>query len=100
MVSRSKVIWDIEARNSFKQAIHWIRSDSPVNADKVKKYFLVATRSLVARPEIHPPDKYCKNHDQRFRAFEKYNFRVVYFIAEDSIRILRFRHVKQEPLEY
>jgi hypothetical protein len=49
---------------------------------------------------MHPPDKYRKNKDKRFGAFEKYSYRVSYFVEEDAIRVLRFRHVEQEPQEY
>jgi plasmid stabilization system protein ParE len=55
---------------------------------------------LVDHPEKHPPDRFKKDNNGNFRAFEKHSCRVAYYIAETEIRILRVRHVKQEPKEY
>ena len=100
MVTKKDVFWDKEAQRSLKEAYQWIKQDSPQNAEKVKNYFLTTTKKLSDKPEIHPPDKYRQDGDIRFRAFEKYSYRVSYFISEDTIRVLRFRHVKQKPQEY
>lgn len=100
MVKRKRVVWDKEASDSLKKAYQWIKKDSVQNAEKIKNYFLIATMKLCDGPEIHPPDKYRKDGNVRFRAFEKYSYRVSYFISDDTIRVLRFRHVKQNPLEY
>lgn len=100
MVTKKEVVWDKEARISFKKAYQWIKKDSLQNAEKVKNYFLTAAKKLSYHPEIHPPDKYRQDGDVRFRAFEKYNYRVSYFISGNTIRVLRFRHVKQKPQEY
>ena len=100
MVKKRGVVWDKEARNSLKKAYRWIKKDSPQSTDKVITYFLTAAKRLSDKPEVHPPDKYRQDRDARYRAFEKYSYRISYFISEDTIRVLRFRHVKQGPLEY
>lgn len=47
-----------------------------------------------------PPDKFKKNNPGNYRAFEKYSYRIAYKHTATEIRILRVRHVKQEPKEY
>ncbi len=100
MVSKKKVVWDELARAALKLVYNHIRQDSAKQAEKVKEEIIAATRKLPDHPEMYPPDKYRKDKDVRFRAFEKYSYRVSYFVAEDTIRVLRLRHVKQEPKEY
>ncbi len=100
MVKKKKVVWDELARTALKEAYNYIKADSIQQAEKVKQEIIAASKKLADLPEMYPPDKYRKDKDIRFRAFEKYNYRLSYFIAEDTIRVLRFRHVKQEPQEY
>jgi plasmid stabilization system protein ParE len=97
---RKKIIWDEEAKASFKNAYQYIRQDSLLQAERIKSEIITATKRLVEYPEIYPPDKFRRDKDQRFRAFEMLSFRISYFLDKDAIRILRFRHVKQEPKEY
>jgi len=97
---KKKVVWDELARTALKIACNHIRQDSFTQAEKVKHEIIAASKKLVDHPEMYPADKYRKDKDVRFRAFEKYNYRISYFIAEDTIRVLRLRHVKQEPKEY
>jgi plasmid stabilization system protein ParE len=53
-----KISWDKQALHYFRDAIRYIREDSPQNADKVKKEVLEKINELSKRPEIHNPDKY------------------------------------------
>jgi len=100
MVKKKRVVWDELARTALKEAYNHIKSDSLQQAEKVKQEIIATSQKLSDYPEMYPPDKYRKDKDARFRAFEKYSYRISYFIAEDVIRVLRFRHVKQEPQEY
>jgi plasmid stabilization system protein ParE len=95
-----KIVWDKLARASLKEAYNYIKRDSVLQAEKVRDVIIAACNKLSSRPEIHPPDKYRKDKDVRFRTFIKYNYRISYFITEDTIRVIRLRHVKQEPKEY
>ncbi len=99
MVKR-KVVWDELARAALRAVYSHIKKDSPKQAEKVKQEIILWPSGLLLPPEMHPQDKYRKDKDVRFRSFEKHNYRVSYFIADDAIRVLRLRHVKQEPKEY
>ena len=100
MVKKKKVVWDDKAKTTFKVAITYIRQDSALQAEKVKSEILEATRKLAERAEMHPPDKYRSDKDPQYRAFEKHSYRISYLITNDAIRILRLRHVRQEPKNY
>jgi plasmid stabilization system protein ParE len=97
---KKKVVWDRLARASLKEAYTYIKRDSLIQAERVKQEIIASTKKIAEQPEMHPPDKYRKDKDTRFRSFAKFNYRISYFITEDAIRIIRLRHVKQEPRDY
>lgn len=98
--SRPVVSWDKSAYASLNAIFEYIKQDSPSNASKVRNGILKITRSLSDHPEKYPPDKFKRNNRGSYRAFEKYSYRVAYKFTVAEIKILRIRHVKQEPLDY
>jgi plasmid stabilization system protein ParE len=99
-MGKRKVTWDKQAVNYFREAIRYIRQDSPQNAEKVKNEILKKIKELSERPEIHNPDKYKLNNNGDYRAFELHRLRVAYLVKEGEIIIARVRNTKQEPLGY
>jgi plasmid stabilization system protein ParE len=95
-----KISWDRQAINYFREAIRYIRKDSPQNADKVKKELLKKIGELSKQPEIHSPDKYKVKNPGNYRAFELHRLRVGYLVKDDEIIIARIRNTSQEPLDY
>lgn len=83
MVKKPKpvIIWNNKALIYFNKAYERIKEESYSNAEKVKTGIVKAIDSLADRPE-------------------KYAYRIAYKHTEKEIRILRIRHVKQEPKEY
>ena len=55
-MKKRKIAWDKQALNNFREAIRYIRKDSPQDADKVKKEVIEKIDELSKRPEIHNPD--------------------------------------------
>lgn len=96
-----KISWDKQAVDYLREAIRYIRLDSPQNADKVKEEVLQRIRALPQKPEVHPPDKYKTNNtNNNYRAFELHRLRVSYLVKEDEIIIARIRHTSQQPLNF
>jgi hypothetical protein len=62
---------------------------SPVDGD-------TAHGRLPEQLEIHPPDKYRKNNDGSFRAYEIYRYR----ITDKEIIVVCIRDTSMEPGEY
>lgn len=103
MVSSSQklpVIWSKGAILSLRKAYEHIREDSLSNAEKVREGILQIADSLSENQEKFPLDKFKNNNPGNYRAFEKYSFRVAYKHTEKEVRILRVRHIKQEPKKY
>jgi plasmid stabilization system protein ParE len=102
MVSKSPLVvsWDKEAYASLQRIYMYIKQDSLVNAEKVKNGKLKITKSLSENPTKYPPDKFKSKNQGSYRAFEKYSYRAAYKHSKKEIKILRIRHVKQEPLAY
>ncbi len=94
------VSWNKSAYASLQKAYEYIKESSPASAEKVKEAILSVTRSLPKHPEKFPLDRFKKKNPGNYRAFEKYSYRVTYRHTEKVIKILRVRHVKQEPKLY
>lgn len=95
-----KVIIDNEAKLQLREAYRYITANSLQNAEKVKNKILASIKDLTKNPEQHPADKYRKNNDKSFRAYELYNYRITYHISAEQITVIRIRHTKMNPLEY
>ncbi len=94
------IIWSKQVSLSFKKAYEQIKEESYTNAEKVREGVMKIIDDLPKHPEKYPPDKFKRNNPGYYRAFEKYAYRVAYKHTAEEIRILRIRHVKQEPKEY
>jgi plasmid stabilization system protein ParE len=94
------IVWNKRPAKFLAQALKRISEDSPLQAERVEREILAAINSAVSNPERYPPDKFKKDNSGQFRAFEKLSFRIAYTYNTQQIRILRIRHVKQEPIEY
>lgn len=70
MVKKKKVVWDELARTAMREAYNYFKVDSVQQAEKVKQEIIAASKKLADLAEMHPPDKYRKDKDIRFLAFE------------------------------
>jgi plasmid stabilization system protein ParE len=95
-----KVIWPLRAQNQLTKAYEYILEDTHQQAEKVKSAILASTRKLATHPELHPPDKYRKNNDGSFRAYELYHYRIAYRVTKKEVVIVRVRHTGMEPMKY
>lgn len=99
-MAKMTIVWDVPAKKSFYQQIKHIAKDSVQSAEQVRLDILSVIDSLLEHPDKYPPDRFKSDNDGSYRAFEKHSLRVAYFTSIDQIRILRVRHVKQEPIMY
>jgi len=93
-------VWTPQAVAELKSAFEYISQDSPQNAQKVTTELTALADKLPENPEMFPPDKYKKNNDGSWRAFEKHHYRISYRITKKDIRIVRMRHTSRTPLDY
>ncbi|MGM0579810.1 MAG: type II toxin-antitoxin system RelE/ParE family toxin [Bacteroidota bacterium] len=94
------IVWDTHAKISFQKQIKRIAEDSIQNAENVRSSILSMIDKIPENPEKYPLDRFKVSNNGMFRAFEKFSIRVVYLIGPDQIKILRVRHIKQEPENY
>jgi plasmid stabilization system protein ParE len=100
MEKNRKLIWDSQALIKLEKSLEWIGEASTQQAEQVEQAILEGLEIVRVHPERHPPDKYKRNNPGNYRAFETHSYRISYRHTENEIKILRFRHVKQEPKEY
>jgi addiction module RelE/StbE family toxin len=94
------VVWSNSAKAELRKAFEYIALDSLQNAQMVRDTLIDLTIDLTENPEKHSLDKFKKNNDGTWRAFEKHHYRVSYRILKDQIRIVRMRHTSKSPLTY
>lgn len=95
-----QVIWSLPAQRHLMECYEYILLDSYQNAEKVKNDILSSTNKLAKHPEIHPVDKFKKENDGSFRAYEIHHYRIAYKVEEQRVIIIRVRHTNMEPLPY
>jgi plasmid stabilization system protein ParE len=94
-----RIVWDITAKKELKKIYDHIKLDSLQNAEMVREGIVKATASL-DKNFVYRPDKYKRNNDGSYRAFEIYSYRISYRITLDEIKILRLRHVRMRPKRF
>jgi len=95
-----QVIWSSSAQKQLMECYEYILLDSYQNAEKVKNGILSSTGKLTSHPEAHPLDRYKKENDGSFRAYEIHRYRIAYRVTKQNIIITRIRHTSMEPLLY
>jgi len=95
-----KLIWDQQALASLEKSLEWISGVSIQQAEQVERAIIDRIEIIRVHPERYPPDKYKQSNAGNYRAFETHSYRISYRYTESEIRILRFRHVKQEPKDH
>jgi len=93
-------VWSKRAIAELRKAYLYIQMDSVQNAEIVRDDIVDQTIDLCNYPTKFPPDKFKKNNDGTWRAFEKHHFRVSYRIMPNEIRIVRLRHTSRSPISF
>lgn len=95
-----QVVWTTRSQQHMRQAYKHISKDSLQNAEKVINDIATAIKKTASNPERHNRDKYKKNNDGSYRAFEKHRYRIAYRFSKSILRVLRVRHTSREPKFY
>ena len=95
-----EIVWNKRPSKNFATELKRISEESFHDAEKVENAVLSAIDNTKKHPERYPADKFKSNNKGNYRAFETHSYRVAYRFSETEIRILRVRHVKQEPKKY
>ncbi|MEI7979848.1 MAG: type II toxin-antitoxin system RelE/ParE family toxin [Bacteroidota bacterium] len=94
------ILWDDEAKLYFRQAIQYIKQESPQGADIVKKAIMENIAVLKVNAGIYEIDRFKIDNDGSYRSLTVFSYRITYKITESHILILRIRHTSQDPIIY
>ncbi len=90
-----KIIWDKKAHQDLNNNVSYIAKQSPQNAIKVLNTLLELPNSLKIFPFAYPKEPSFNNDNIRF--IVKWSFKMVYFITDDIIYIMRVFNTSQHP---
>ncbi len=100
MEKNRTIVWDRPIVLRLEEALRWIAETSFQNAEQVEHTILEKVEITKSNPEYFSPDKYKEDNTGNYRAFETHSFRLAYRYTETEVRIVQFRHVKQNPKMY
>ncbi|MBY0435449.1 MAG: type II toxin-antitoxin system RelE/ParE family toxin [Cyclobacteriaceae bacterium] len=100
MEGERKIIWETSALETLIKALRWISNDSIQGAETVEKSIVEKLQKARVNPYRFPRDQMKIGNTGNFRYFISHSYRVSYRITETEIRVLRVRHVKQNPRLY
>jgi len=89
------LIWTDRAINDLRLNISYIEKRSPLNAQKVLKTLTGLADNLKFFPYAYPVEPVYNRDNVRFIA--KWNYKIVYRIDKDEIKILRVFNTRQNP---
>ena len=98
-----QIVWTTRSQQHIRAAYKYISTDSPKNAAKVIADILTAVEKATINPEYYGPDKYKKDNDGRYQAFEKHRYTAVdcaYMMAEEREMIYEINRVRHDPTSY
>lgn len=96
----SQIVWTKSAETGLKDVYDYIFKQSPQNASKVINDILLAVEKTSTRASTYLADKWKKNNDGSYRAFEKHHIRISFKIENNIVIILRVRHTSRKPVAY
>ncbi len=100
MVNTHNIVWTKRAQLHIREVFDYISLDSPNSAIRVIEDITIAIRNAVEQPKIYAADRFKLNNDGSYRSFEKHNYRIVYRVEKNVIRILLIRHTSRMPHQY
>ncbi len=87
-----EIRWPLKVQTQLLKAYEYILQNSYQGAEKVKNDIQFSISNLSIHPETYPLDKYRKNNDGTYGAFELHQYRISYKINMNEIIIVRIRH--------
>jgi plasmid stabilization system protein ParE len=96
-----RIKWNKRAIQQLLDAIRFIEENGFYSyAEELEKEILARIRNTSQNPAIYPIDKYRRNNDGSYHAFEVDQYRISYRNKKDEIRIVRIRHTSRRPIKY
>jgi len=95
------VTWSKPAWRQFGKALDYIVENGFISyADELEENIISRIETLMDNYAVYPLDKYKKNNDGTYRAFEVDDYRISYRVKGSLIRVVRLRHTSRKPSKY
>jgi len=96
-----KIKWNKTAIQQLLDAVRFIEENGFHSyAEQLENEILSRIRNIPQNPSIYPLDKYRRDNDGSYHAFEVDHYRVSYRAKKEEIRIVRIRHTSRKPRKY
>ncbi|KIA88874.1 type II toxin-antitoxin system RelE/ParE family toxin [Kaistella jeonii] len=90
-----KIVWEDRALSDLKNAISFIKLQSPKNAEMVLEKLIKLSESLSNMPYKFPKEPVYNRENIRF--VTKWSFKIIYQVENEMIIILRIFSIHQNP---
>jgi plasmid stabilization system protein ParE len=96
-----EVKWSKPALHQLDKALDFIIENGFISyAAELEESIISRIDNLIDNYTIYPSDKYKKDNDGSYRAFEVDEYRISYRVKKSQIKIIRVRHTSRRPLKY
>ena len=96
-----EIKWSKPALTQLDKALDFIIGNGFISyAAELEEGIISMIDNLADNHTIYPADKYKKDNDGSYRAFEMDEYRVSYRVKKSQIKIIRIRHTSRKPLKY
>lgn len=94
------VVWTKTSQQQLQRIFKFISKDFEQNAFVVIEELVLSIDITQHNPEFYRPDKYKKQNDGTYRAYEKHHYRISYRFDNGVVRVLRVRHTSRKTRNY
>jgi plasmid stabilization system protein ParE len=96
-----EVKWSKPALDQLDKALDFIIEQGyPSYAAELEEKIVSRVENLIKNYDIYPIDKYKKDNDGSYHAFEIDEYRVSYRVKDPVIKIIRVRHTSRKTRPY
>jgi plasmid stabilization system protein ParE len=93
--------WNSDAVKQLMDAILFIEDHGFLDyAERLEEEILFRINAIPMNPNVHRADKYKKDNDGSYFAFEVDRYRISYRMLSDEIWIIRIRHTSRQVYKY
>ena len=95
------VKWSKPALDQLDKALDFIIGEGFISyAAKLEESIISRIENLIDNYNIYPIDKYKKDNDGSYHAFEVEEYRISYRVKNSQVKIIRIRHTGRKPRKY
>ena len=95
------VKWSKPALDQLDKALDFIIGEGFISyADMLEESIISRIENLIDNDNIYPIDKYKKDNDGSYHAFEVEEYRISYRVKNSQVKIIRIRHTSRKPRKY